>query len=451
MRDPAKLTILKVDAGPRREPTMNDRIQEESSSGGLRKRNYTSFVDTTENAARFDPPAFPKGQLDNDAGISSTAVDEDETLSTTLSERLKISMLIPKHTEKSYAEQVERESSSNRTLCPRLVYIQGQVPYTQLEPLGSSISGIEVHTAGNFQAGKVFVRKVLQVRLLSSVEEASHELQALQIPRTLHQQHLLSIVTTYEEIGPEYRRYGILMEPVAGCNLKQFLERSSDSKLTAQQLQGLMQKWFGCLATCLSYLHARGIAHRGIDPTHILVKGEDIFLTEFAITQYFKNCGMIVGFNGQSPLSQNYWPPEKTDNFKTSTAKADVFSLGLIYLEMLATLAGLSMERFIKWLVRIPIVPCPERRSEYRNHLRKIPEFLVVLQEKLPTALLRSMVICCQSMLTSIPEARFSSFQVADFVYNSFQRLEPDYLEHLCDCMDPWKGCGDAAVRISGL
>jgi hypothetical protein len=157
MRDSAKLTILKVDAGPRRELTMNNRIQEESSSGGFRKRNYASFVDTTENAAQFDPPAFPKGQLDNDAGIFSTAVDEDETLSTTFGERLKISMSIPKHTENSYAEQVERESSSNCTFCPRLVYLKGQVPYTLLEPLGSSIPGIEVHTAGNFQAGKVFV------------------------------------------------------------------------------------------------------------------------------------------------------------------------------------------------------------------------------------------------------------------------------------------------------
>jgi hypothetical protein len=61
------------------------------------------------------------------------------------------------------------------------------------------------------------------------------------------------------------------------------------------------------------------------------------------------------------------------------------------------------------------------------------------------------MVICCQFMLTSVPEARFSSFQVADFVYNSLQRLAPDYLEHLCECMDPWKGYGDATVRISGL
>lgn len=63
---------------------MNDRIQDKSSSGRLRKRNYTSFADATENAAPFDPPAFTEGQLENDAGISSTAVDGDETLSTTL-------------------------------------------------------------------------------------------------------------------------------------------------------------------------------------------------------------------------------------------------------------------------------------------------------------------------------------------------------------------------------
>jgi serine/threonine protein kinase len=377
MRDSAKLTTLKVDASPRREPTMNDRIQDESSSGHLRKRNYTSFADATENAAPFDPPAFTEGQLENDAGISSTAVDGDETLSTTLNGRLKISMFVPKHTEKSYAEQVERESSSNRKFCPRLVYVQGQVPYTQLELLGSSSARIEVHTIGNFQAGKVFVQKVVQVKLLSSVEEASHELQALEIPRTLHHQHLLSIVTTYEEIGPEYRRYGILMEPVAGCNLKQFLEWSSDSKFTAQQLQVLMQKWFGCLATCLSYLHARGISHQNIDPTHILVKGEDVFLTEFAVSQYFRKSEMIVGRPPwQSPIGQDYWSPEKTNNFKIRIPKADVFSLGWIYLEMLATLAGLSMKKFIKWQGRIQIDPYTQRPSEYRNHLDKVPSCL---------------------------------------------------------------------------
>jgi hypothetical protein len=66
-------------------------------------------------------------------------------------------MFIPEHTEKSYAEKVERESPSNRTFCPHLIYVQGQVPYTQLEPLGSSTPEIEVHTTGDFQAGKVFV------------------------------------------------------------------------------------------------------------------------------------------------------------------------------------------------------------------------------------------------------------------------------------------------------
>jgi hypothetical protein len=127
------------------------------------------------------------------------------------------------------------------------------------------------------------------------------------------------------------------------------------------------------------------------------------------------------------------------------------FPLGWIYLEMLATLAGLSMEKFMKWQVRIQNGPYTQRLSEYGNHLDKVPELLVILQEKLPTASLRSMVICCQFMLTSIPEARFSAFQVADFVYNSLQRLEPDYLEHLCECMDPWGGRGDATVGISGL
>jgi serine/threonine protein kinase len=129
--------------------------------------------------------------------------------------------------------------------------------------------------------------------LLQNADDAIKELKGLEIAKSLCHKHILSVVMTYEELDTQKRSYGIILEPVADRNLQDYLEHANDST-PPHQLQATMQKWFGCLASGLAFLHAKCICHKNVKPSNILVRGDDIFLAEFGISQYFKDTNMTT-------------------------------------------------------------------------------------------------------------------------------------------------------------
>ena len=79
--------------------------------------------------------------------------------------------------------------------------------------------------------------------------------------------------------------FGIIMSPVADCNLKEFYARVYDNPALLDFLRG----FYGCLANGLSYLHNAKIRHRDIKPENILVKGAEVYLTDFGISLDWEN------------------------------------------------------------------------------------------------------------------------------------------------------------------
>jgi hypothetical protein len=65
---------------------------------------------------------------------------------------------------------------------------------------------------------------------------------------------------TYEELGTEHRRYGIVMEPVASSSLLDYLLQASDTALRPPQIQETLGEAFGCLASSLAYMHEVSVA-----------------------------------------------------------------------------------------------------------------------------------------------------------------------------------------------
>ena len=381
------------------------------------------------------------GGLKNDSGEDVTFVTyEVKIAKENDSSPLKgLKMAFPRHTEKGFAKAVEAEAQSTRTLPPRKFVSEGQAPFNRLELFeGNPLIEVDkvLSTAADAQ-GKVYIRKVLTLQPLRDVNDAQREFKALNTPKVLSHKHIISISMTYEELGTDNRRYGIIMEPVPTGNLEDYLVQVNAAAPGSPQIQETIQKWFGCLASSLAYIHARGLSHGNISLRNVLLKGDEIMFTEFAISQHFKTRAQFVSEPVVLVQLGLYSAPEASSPLFL-TKKADVFALGCIFFEMLHTLSGRSYNSFSRGR---------KGSTNYCQNLSRIPDLLAVIQGLLSTAFQRSIVLCTQSMLEYSPTARRSSFDVARFIFEALEREQqggkkPAEKWLKCNCLCPWEGTG---------
>lgn len=184
-------------------------------------------------------------------------------------------------------------------------------------------------------------------------------------------QHVAKIIGTFVHD----RVIGILMWPVAVCDLRTFLddinslwEYSSDFKPgkfgcvargevlrtigleSFTRLENLrvlfcdnkgqstlffaylrIERSLGCLAGALAYLHGQKMKHKDIKPSNVVLTPDSIYITDFGTsTDFSASNSSVTETGGGTP---RYWAPEVA-NYEPSGRSADVFSLGCIFLEM---------------------------------------------------------------------------------------------------------------------
>lgn len=106
--------------------------------------------------------------------------------------------------------------------------------------------------------------------------------------------------------------------------------------------KSLLRTYFGCLASALSYLHARQIRHRDIKPPNILVKKDRVYLADFGIALDWSEMtrGTTTADTAKSPI---YCAPEVARS-EPRGASADIWSLGCVFAEMASVLKGNSVQ-----------------------------------------------------------------------------------------------------------
>jgi serine/threonine protein kinase len=131
-----------------------------------------------------------------------------------------------------------------------------------------------------------------------------------------------------EEKTPKIIAY-LILEYCAGGDLHNYLKKGSISEVTAK-------KFIRQLAEGIAYLKNKNVFHRDLKPHNILLNGvcDTIKITDFNFVKLIDNNNIdlsetICG----SPL---YMAPEiLTDNFNGYSSKSDLWSIGLIFYEML--------------------------------------------------------------------------------------------------------------------
>ena len=149
-----------------------------------------------------------------------------------------------------------------------------------------------------------------------------------------------NIVTIYD-FGQAGGFYFLLMEFVDGVNLRQLLRAR---KFTPEEALAIVPP----LCEALQYAHDRGIVHRDIKPENLLLyKNGRVKVADFGIARMLGGDGEPVSsVTGEAAatggLTQNttlgtpgYSAPEQKTDPQRVDSRADIYSLGVVFYEML--------------------------------------------------------------------------------------------------------------------
>ncbi len=131
--------------------------------------------------------------------------------------------------------------------------------------------------------------------------------------------------------GREGDTYYIVMEFVAGETLQDLIRRAG--KLDQAEASRILQQICGAL----TYAHRRGIVHRDIKPANIMINTDgEVKIMDFGLAHLARaveDFGLTK--TGQTMGTLKYMAPEQLLNPKEVDGRADVYSSGVIFYEML--------------------------------------------------------------------------------------------------------------------
>ncbi len=153
-----------------------------------------------------------------------------------------------------------------------------------------------------------------------------------------------NIVTVYD-FGQAGEFFYLLMEFVDGVNLRQAMQAG---RFTPAQALAIVPK----ICEALQFAHNEGILHRDIKPENILLDAKGrVKIADFGIAKLIGDAGQDVPVNPQAAKTlpegdslteagkalgtPNYMAPEQRDHPQSVDNRADIYSLGVVFYEML--------------------------------------------------------------------------------------------------------------------
>lgn len=132
------------------------------------------------------------------------------------------------------------------------------------------------------------------------------------------------------DFGREGDAYFLAMEYVEGWNLAQAAEQAR--QLHVPIPHGVWRHWVDGIGSGLAYLHEKGIVHRDVSPSNVLVsRNGAVKITDFGIS---RAAGDGQGNDGTRAGKSGYLAPERIRG-EGATASSDLFAAGVISVELL--------------------------------------------------------------------------------------------------------------------
>jgi len=166
------------------------------------------------------------------------------------------------------------------------------------------------------------------------------------------------IVTVYD-MGVKNDKYYIAMEHLSDGTLK---ERIQDQTCTLAQKINIITQ----ISAALAYAHQKRYVHRDVKPANILFHADGrAILTDFGITKLLHE-GPSFTLTGSQALmgTCQYMSPEQANENKHIDTRSDIYSLGIVFFEMLTGSLPYQSESIFGYCYQhnkapIPILPAP--------------------------------------------------------------------------------------------
>lgn len=264
----------------------------------------------------------------------------------------------------------------------------------------------------------------------------------------LAHKHILKLVGTYTVKRNELY---ILLYPVAVCDLSKFIEdidefrsgTSADQEDTFLRLAGLglkevgtiadlavlrnssqqpnavprtatalgfLQQTLGCITEAVAYVHGQKIRHRDLKPKNILLSPGRVYLADFGIARDVKETEDSITCTRQGTAS--WLAPEVDDAEDHRMSRADVWSLGFIFLNVAAVLYSQSLEEFEIIMKERDWDRKYELLRTYLIDLRRNATAAALENHEDPSFNAKNLIGLIESMLKYKPEERPTAVQV---------------------------------------
>lgn len=116
------------------------------------------------------------------------------------------------------------------------------------------------------------------------------------------------------------------------CDLAAFLEQDYQ-----HDKDSMVWKWLICISNALAFIRFKGVRHKNIKPRNMLVKGEEIFFTDFGSSHAFIGEGNSTTEGPSFGHTKMYCAPAVIHQGKRNRS-TDVFSLGCVFTQLLVWL-----------------------------------------------------------------------------------------------------------------
>ncbi|KAK5996588.1 putative receptor-like protein kinase [Cladobotryum mycophilum] len=144
----------------------------------------------------------------------------------------------------------------------------------------------------------------------------------------------------------------------------------SSAKCPFEFLRGVA----GCVARALAHCHLNDVRHLDIKPSNILLKADRVYLADFGISKDVSGQDQTT-IDG-NPGTEKWRAPELYDEHGSSMQLSDIYSLGLVFLNIATVLYNVRLSEFDDTLIYPPELARHDKLAIREEKLRKLLETL---------------------------------------------------------------------------
>ena len=192
-----------------------------------------------------------------------------------------------------------------------------------VKSIGCGAMGV-VYLANQLSLKRKVALKVLRYTVVGEQATKRFEREA-EMVATLRHPNIVPIYTTGQQDGSNY----LAMRLIEGQSLSQW-----SGEENVQRDPKRIARWGAQVAKALAHAHQRGVIHRDVKPSNLLIEQDHIWLTDFGLARRFDDLRMSM--TGAMLGTPNYMSPEQAAPAGNPTDhRSDIYSLGATLFELL--------------------------------------------------------------------------------------------------------------------